>query len=440
MHRTSRLKPLAAALALSLAPPLHAADDSARLEARIAELERQIAVLLAERAPPKPAAPAAPGAPPPPPPIQATSILPNAAPGTRFSLTGFLRTDALATRTDSGEIPDGSVGRDLYVPGQIPVGGLDEGTDLDALVKWTRFNLGIDHATDAGDVVGGRLEFDLFGGALGNEQSTNTYGLTVRHAWFSWNRWLVGQTWTNAAEIGALVDGVDIVGATDAQVFVRQAQVRYTNGPWSFSLENPETTIAPAAGGARIASDDNSLPDLTARYTHRAPWGFLSGALLLRQLAYETTGTNAGDDNSVAMAGNLSGKLQLGATDDLRFSLTGGEAIGRYIGLGVASDAELDRDGTLEAVSGVAGFVGWRHVFSPQWRANLSAAASRYDPDPAVVGGAVTESVRSVSANVFWTPLPKLDLGAELRFARRKLESGADGDLRRLHLVARYSF
>lgn len=125
MHRTSRLKPLAAALALSLAPPLHAADDSARLEARIAELERQIAVLLAERAPPKPAAPAAPGAPPPPPPIQATSILPNAAPGTRFSLTGFLRTDALATRTDSGEIPDGSVGRDLYVPGQIPVGGLD---------------------------------------------------------------------------------------------------------------------------------------------------------------------------------------------------------------------------------------------------------------------------------------------------------------------------
>jgi hypothetical protein len=79
-------------------------------------------------------------------------------------------------------------------------------------------------------------------------------------------------------------------------------------------------------------------------------------------------------------------------------------------------------------------------VFSPQWRANLYAAASRYDHDPAVVGGAVTESVRSVSANVFWTPLPKLDLGAELRFARRKLESGADGDLRRLHLVARYSF
>jgi len=269
--------------------------------------------------------------------------------------------------------------------------------------------------------------------ALGNEQSTNTYGLTVRHAWFSWNRWLVGQTWTNASEIGALVDGVDIVGATDAQVFVRQPQVRYTNGPWSFSLENPETTIAPAGGGARIASDDNNLPDLTARYTHRAPWGFLSGALLLRQLAYETTGTNAVDDTAVAVAGNLSGRVQLGAADDLRFSLTGGEAIGRYIGLGVASDAELDRDGTLEGVSGVAGFVGWRHVFSPQWRANLYAAASRYDHDPAVVGGALTESVRSVSANVFWTPLPKLDLGAELRFARRELESGADGDLRRLH-------
>jgi hypothetical protein len=439
MHRTSRIKPLAAALALSLAAPLQAADDSARLEARIAELERQIAVLLAERATPKPATAAAPGTPPPAP-IQATTILPNAAAGTRFSLTGFLRTDALATRTDGGEIPDGSVGRDLYVPGQIPVGGLDEGTDLDALVKWTRFNLGIDHDDGAGNAVAGRLEFDLFGGALGNEQSTNTYGLTVRHAWFSWNRWLIGQTWTNAAEIGALVDGVDIVGATDAQVFVRQAQLRYTRGPWSFSLENPESTITPAGGGARIASDDNSLPDLTARYTHRAPWGFLSGALLLRQLAYETPGAAAIDDTAAALAANLSGKLALGAADDLRFSLTGGEAIGRYIGLGVASDAELDRDGSLDAVSGVAAFVGWRHVFSPQWRANLYAAASRYDHDPSVVGTAVTEAVRSVSANLFWTPLPKLDVGAELRFAKRELESGADGDLRRLHLVARYSF
>jgi hypothetical protein len=52
----------------------------------------------------------------------------------------------------------------------------------------------------------------------------------------------------------------------------------------------------------------------------------------------------------------------------------------------------------------------------------------------------VTDKVDSLSLNLFYTPTPKLDLGAELRFATRELESGAEGDLDRLHLLARYSF
>jgi hypothetical protein len=439
------LRPLALAVAVALSGPAHAADPPAiaALEARIAELERRLAALTAERDGPAPAtASAAPGARPPagPPPIQPTAILPNAPPGTRFSVTGFLRTDALATRTGDGELPDGSIGRDLYVPGQIPVGGLPEGMDLDAHTKWTRFTLGLDHDDGAGDVIAGRLELDLFGNALGNKQSTNTYGLTVRHAWFSWNRWLIGQTWTNFGDIGALVDGVDIVGATDAQVFVRQPQLRYTAGPWSVSLENPETTFVPASGGPRVASDDNDRPDLTLRYTHRAAWGFVGAGLLLRQLAYETTGPNAIDATATTLALNVSGRIALGAADDLRFSLTAGEGLGRYVGLGIASDAVLDRAGALDAVPGRAALVGWRHVFSPSWRVNLYAAASRFDHDDAVAGGTVTRATRSVSANVFYTPVPKLDLGAEWRLARRELENGARGDLRRWHLLARYSF
>ena len=429
---------IAAALAAALALPVHAAESNAALEARIAELERALAALLAEREASRPPPPA-PGTPAPVP-VQPTTILPNSGAGARFTVSGFIRADALLTATGDGELPDASVGRDLYVPGAIPVGGIDEGTDLDALAKWSRFILGVDQTTDAGDTLAARLEFDLFGGALGSEQSTNTYGLTVRHAWFGWNRWLFGQTWTNAFDPATLVDSVDIVGATDAQVFVRQAQVRYTRGPWSFSAENPETTITPRGGGARVSSDDNVLPDLTARYTHKAPWGQLSAAVLLRELAWETTGPGAIDDRQTALAASISGKILLGPTDDLRFAVTGGQAPGRYIGLGIASDAQVDADGSLDPVDGVAAYLAWRHAFSPQWRANLYAAASRYDHDVAATGSAVTESVRSLAANVFWTPLPRLDLGAELRFARRELESGASGDLRRLNLLARYSF
>ena len=41
---------------------------------------------------------------------------------------------------------------------------------------------------------------------------------------------------------------------------------------------------------------------------------------------------------------------------------------------------------------------------------------------------------------MIYSPLPKLDLGAELIWRQRSLEGEADGDLRRLHTHVKYSF
>jgi hypothetical protein len=423
-------------------PALAQSAKEQELESRVAQLERQIAELVAElkASKPAPAVAAAPGAPPPPPPVQATTITPNANPGTKFFFSGFMRTEALTSNTNGGEIPDSTAGRDLYVPGATPVGAADEDTDLNSHIKFSRYIFGVDHTTDAGDKLSARLEGDVFGGALGTQVATNTYGLSVRHAYFTYNNWLFGQTWSNFMDPAALPEAVDLVGPTDGTVFARQPLVRYTSGGWSFSLENPETTITPFRGGTRIQSDDNSLPDLTARYRWTQPWGFLSAGVIMRQLAYQTVGTGAIDDTQSAIAGTFSGRYNFNANNDLRFAVYAGGALGRYVGLGVASDAVLDGGGNLEAIDGVVGFLGYRHVFSPQWRGNVYYSVGRYDNDVALTGSAVTESSDSLSVNLFYTPTAKLDLGAELRFANRQLESGADGDLHRLHLVARYSF
>jgi hypothetical protein len=307
-------------------------------------------------------------------------------------------------------------------------------------VKFSRFWFGIDNVSDAGDKVSAKVELDLFGGALGNEVATNTYGVTLRHAYVSWNNWLAGQTWSNFMDAAALPDSVDFIGPTEGTVFVRQPQIRYTQGPWSFSVENPETTITPFHGGTRISSDDNSLPDFTARYLHKATWGHVTAAILFRQLAYETTGAGAIDDTTTAAAVSISGKYLITPNDDLRFAVNAGDGIGRYTGLGIAADAELDGSGQLDALSGIAGFVAYRHAFDPKLRGNLYYSAANYDNDTALSGSAVTSDVHAFSANLIYSPLPKLDVGAELRFANRELESGADGDLRRLHFIVRYSF
>lgn len=444
---TWRRTALAAALACAIAPASAQTAKERELEARIAELERMVRALVDERAAsaaattarPAPAPAAAPlaGAAPP---IQGTTILPGTNPGTQFTLGGFIRTEALATDTDGGEIADSSAGRDLYVPGGIPVGAADEGTDLDLHAKFSRLWFGVDHLTEAGDKASARIEVDLFGGSLGTEVATNTYGVTVRHAYVAYNKWLTGQTWSNFMDVAALPDSVDLVGPTDGTVFVRQPQVRYTSGPWSFSAENPETTINAFGGGARIQTDDNAMPDLTGRYLHKTGWGHLTGAVMARELAYETVGANAIDDSVWAIAGSFSGKWQIDPANDLRFALYGGQGIGRYIGLGIAADASIEADGELEEVEGLAGFVAYRHVFNPKWRGNLYYARSEYDNDVAQTGAGVTKNVSSLSANLFYTPAPKLDIGAELRLAERELESGAEGELNRLHVLVRYSF
>ncbi len=237
------------------------------------------------------------------------------------------------TDTTGGEIPDGSAGRLFYLPGAIPVGGTDESSgDIDTHAQFSRFWFAAD-----GDVQDHKtrayLEFDLFGGgsaSLGNQASTNTHGVTLRQAYVSWDKWLAGQTWSNFQDVAALPDAVDFVGPTEGTTFVRQAQLRYTSGAFSVALENPQTVVSGYRSTARTISDDGNVPDITARWTRKGEWGHFSVAGLARQLRHETATTSA---SSTGFGASVSGKFNIGKHDDVRYMVTGGNGIGRYVGL-----------------------------------------------------------------------------------------------------------
>ncbi|MGH8078124.1 MAG: DcaP family trimeric outer membrane transporter, partial [Lysobacter sp.] len=422
-------RPLTAALLVALALPGAAFAQTAKereLEARVVQLEamvqqpvsaqqQQQAAIGEVRTAQAQTAIATPGKPT----LQTAPITPGANPGTAFSYGGFIKLDAMYTDTTGGEIADGSAGRLFYLPGAIPVGGADEGGgDTDMHAQFSRFWFSADTALDSGSKLKAYIELDLFGGGnnafLGNEVATNTHGVTLRHAYVSWNEWLAGQTWSNFQDVAALPEAVDFIGPTEGTTFVRQAQVRYTKGPWSFSLENPETTITPYLNaGARIASDDNSMPDLTARWISKGTWGHFTVAGLLRQFKYQNASANI-DESATGGAVSVSGKFNLGGYDDLRYMVSGGSGIGRYLGLGLGSDTLTRADGTLEPLDGLGGFVAWRHAFSPKLRSNLMLSAAQFDNDTAISGLGVTESAQSWHANLIYSPLPKLDIGAEL--------------------------
>ena len=452
-RKTRKRLALAISAAL-LVPGMAFAGDAKEkeLEARIAQLEAQVQALLAAQQQQQAtitqtqtqldevrvaqAAPAD-GKPK----IQSSPILVAGNPDGRFSFGGFIKLDAMYTDTSDGEIADGSAGRMFYLPSAIPVGGVDEsGGDIDTTAQFSRFWFAAD-----GEVQGHKtrayLEFDLFGGGmanLGNQASTNTHGVTLRQAYVSWDKWLAGQTWSNFQDVAALPDAVDFVGPTEGTTFVRQAQLRYTNGGFSVALENPQTVVGSYRSSARTTSDDGSVPDLTARYTRKGDWGHVSVAGLARQLQHETATTDA---TSTGFGVSVSGKYNIGKSDDIRYMLTGGTGIGRYVGFALGADGTLDAaGGDIESTGVLAGFVAWRHVFDPKLRGNLMLSRAQFDNDTDWTGFGVTRSAQSIHANLIYSPFPKLDIGAELIFGNRELESGADGDLRRIHTSVKYSF
>jgi len=373
-------------------------------------------------------------------PIQATAINASANPGTTFTYGGFIKLDAMATDTSDGRIADGSAGRLFYLPSAIPVGddtadGGDPYTDVHA--QFSRFWFSADTVTDGGDKLKAYIEADMFGGGnnsfAGNETSTNTYAITLRQAYVSWNNWLAGQTWSNFQDTAALPEAVDFVGVTDGTIFVRQAQLRYTSGPWSFSVENPQTTVTSYLGASRFNSGDGVAPDFTGRWLTKGDWGHFTVAALLRQFKY-------GEETETGGAVSVSGRFNLGASDDIRYMVNAGSGIGRYMAFGLGTDTVLDANGELHALDGYGGFVAWRHAWSAKLRSNLMYSAAHFDNDKSLTGFGVTERAQSLHANLIYSPIPKLDVGAELMWGQRSLEDDREGDLKRLQTTVKYSF
>ncbi|NJD32154.1 MAG: hypothetical protein FIB04_09735 [Gammaproteobacteria bacterium] len=438
--------------ALAQAAPTAQTAREAALEARVAELEKQVQALLSAQKAPA-AAPAAAGAAPTtaaaapaakgPPPVQSSSIVPNAVAGTTFYFTGYAKADALWTNTPSGTIAENATGRDYYVPGQTPVSGDSIGTFFNFQVKQTRLIAGTETPFGDGDKLKTHVEVDFFqnnlNGTLGNQNVSNTYAPELRQAFIQTNHWLVGQAWSSFMNWQVLPETADFIGGTDGTIFIRQPQVRYTYGGFSIAAENPQTTITPYKGGTSISSDSSQWPDFIARYTLSGKWGTATLAGLVRDLRYKTAGANAYDTSTWTAAAALSGKINVFAKDDIRWTFEGGN-LGRYVALNFTNDAVIDENRHLQSIDGFAGYVAYRHVWTDKIRSSLFYAFETYNNDEKWTGTAVNKKSESWTFNTFYSPIPKLDIGAEYRWAKREIESGDDGSLTRLQLTSKYSF
>ena len=60
--------------------------------------------------------------------------------------------------------------------------------------------------------------------------------------------------------------------------------------------------------------------------------------------------------------------------------------------------------------------------------------------NPGSVAGTSTEEVSNYLVNLFYSPTTNLSFGVEYLNARRKLENGDDGELKRVQFTGKYVF
>lgn len=417
-----------AALAISLGAVAETDDLEARiaaLEAMVSDLKSELAATRAEQEEIVRIQPAAtqPEAAPPPP-----------ADGFRVGDTtlkfgGFVDADVHVTSLSDGAIAVSSIARDFYIPGATPIGG-DSMTFTDFTAESSRFFLAA--SRPVGDkTLSAHIEMDFLGSGQGNELVSNSYSPRLRRAFMKYGNWLVGQEWSTFQNTSAIPESASFLILSDGMVFVRQPQIRYTHGNWMFAVENPNTTTLNS--GSR---DENIIPDVVARYNVSGEFGNVSIAGIARQLRADF---GTAEDEAFGYGLSVSGRLNVGEKDDVRFNLVGGEGIGRYVGLAASRSTALDPNGDLEAVPSYGGLIAWRHPFGETARFSGGYSGLFID-NPDYLPDTVTSSVQSVFGAILWDVAPNVTLGTELMHGIREIESGADGSITRFTFSTKYAF
>lgn len=353
--------------------------------------------------------------------IGATALLMStSAMAMDVKISGFVDFDTHMTETTNGEIGNDSIARDFYIPSVTPTGAADDNESWDMTAQASRLRL----SAKQGDVTG-FFEVDFFG-SQANERVSNSTSPRMRRAFIKTGNLLIGQEWTTFQNLSAIPASASFLAASDAQVFVRQQQIRYTNGAFQVALENPgHSRIDGTAAGN--THDKSTTPDIVLRYNYKGDFGNVSVSALTGEFS---DGTNDADRSGF----NIAGKVNAGA-GDVRFSYVSGEGLGRYVGLHSNIEAYTENS-ALTAVETNGHVLALRY---PLAGGNISIGNSTLTTDNPG-GAATTEETTSSFVAYMWNPKPKLTYGVEHLTATKTLQSGTEGELTRTTFSAKYAF
>jgi len=280
------------------------------------------------------------------------------------------------------------------------------------------------------------VEGDFRGGGGGT--------LRLRHAYGEYNGVLMGQTWSNFGSFVGNTSTLDfdsLPGLAGYQA--RTAQARYTTGPLSISLEDPQSSFLDAG-----VDQKDSMPSITARLEDSADGLSYSAAVLAHQVGYDD-GTD--DESAFGFATFVAAKMALTDMITIQGTLSYTDGANSYLyrsgdNFGAASAYVDPANGDVETVSGYGGSLGAGINLGGGRSVNIGYGLVEVDWDDAEsdLGAAAvadeSETNSAIMANYQWTPVQNVMMGVEYQFLSRENVSGDDGDANRILFAAQYNF
>lgn len=323
---------------------------------------------------------------------------------------------------------------DRFIVGTIPVPQQSGANNAALTVNQSRLNIDLRDTTKYG-AVRAFLEADFAG--VGDT-------FRLRHAFGQYKSFLIGKTWTTFMDTRSRPEDLDFEGI-NGRLLLRQPQIRYfpkigENVHLLLALEDPNPNIAGGQGISRSPDLAVSMERVWFEDWH------MKSSLLLRQMDGICNCLDGKKDKVSGWAVSVSGMTSIklwDEMDNLQLQFNYGKGYSHYVNDLESTnqpDAIFDqKTGRLIPVPVFALYVSFQKWWSPTLRSNFNYGYVDVDNSKIDDPSAYKRTNRLI-ANIIWSPIARIDLGAQLLFGSRINENNEKGTAKQIQLSAQYRY
>ncbi|MDM1248760.1 TMF family protein [Acinetobacter sp. R933-2] len=305
----------------------------------------------------------------------------------------------------------------------------------------TRFGFNFNTPVQGDHKIGGKVEMDFFGGS-----GRDTF--RIRHAYITYDQWLLGQTWSNFNAVEYFPETVDASLAVGGSL-TRVPQIKYSVAVdpklnFALSLEDSKAETVTRTGTQNFTTDADAklkLPSITGRINYKFDdKSMLSGRLFLT----EKRTNHEANDTFLAWGAALGGKYQI--TENTLLRMDYNHIKGDTKNLLWSNMAYVfDDHGQMQANEFDALTLGISHKITPKLRSTLGFGYMRADDDNTfanLVYGDETQNkaLKQGWVNVFYNPVKPINFGLEYMYGERETFNHKKGLDNRVNFTAIYDF